>query len=124
MTSTQVDEDAQHFYEQPLNSIILFDKRGVPKLHYSKVHICAFDNEKVLSPGADFCVTDLDIGRGTIKLGSMICFDREFPESARILMLKGAEVIFLAEIDMDMLLDYREHEVMGSIIGIRINMEF
>jgi predicted amidohydrolase len=23
----------------------------------------------------------------------MICFDREFPESARILMLKGAEVI-------------------------------
>lgn len=26
-------------------------------------------------------------------LNSMICFDREFPESARILMLKGAEVI-------------------------------
>jgi predicted amidohydrolase len=23
----------------------------------------------------------------------MICFDREFPESARILMLKGAELI-------------------------------
>ena len=23
----------------------------------------------------------------------MICFDREFPESARILMLKGAEII-------------------------------
>jgi predicted amidohydrolase len=26
-------------------------------------------------------------------VGAMICFDREFPESARILMLKGAEII-------------------------------
>ncbi len=35
----------------------------------------------------------MNIGRGSVKIGSMICFDREFPESARILMLKGAEVI-------------------------------
>lgn len=78
---------------KPLNSIILFDRYGEKKLHYSKVHTCAFDLEKVLSTGEDFYVTDLDIGRETIKVGSMICFDREFPESARILMLKGAEVI-------------------------------
>ncbi len=25
----------------------------------------------------------------------MICFDRDFPESARILMLKGAEIILV-----------------------------
>ncbi|MBQ9402290.1 MAG: carbon-nitrogen hydrolase family protein [Clostridia bacterium] len=62
-------------------------------LHYSKVHICAFDDEKVLSAGEDFNVGELDFGRGTVKIGSMICFDREFPESARILMLKGAELI-------------------------------
>ena len=171
---------------KPLNSIILFDRSGELRLHYSKVHICAFADEKVLSSGDCFYVTDLDIGRGTVKIGSMICFDREFPESARILMLKGAEVIlapnacpmeinrlaalrtrayenkvaiatcnypkgqpdcngrstvfdgvawledepgvrdmcileapeeegiYLAEIDMDMLRDYREHEVMGS----------
>ena len=79
--------------QQPLNSIILFDRNGEEKLHYSKVHTCAFDDEKVLLPGEDFYVTDLDIGRDTIRVGSMICFDREFPESARILMLKGAEVI-------------------------------
>ncbi len=36
---------------------------------------------------------DLDTGETVVKIGSMICFDREFPESARILMLKGAEVI-------------------------------
>lgn len=78
---------------KPLNSIILFDRNGKDVLHYSKVHICAFDLEKMLSPGVDFYVADLDIGRGSVKVGAMICFDREFPESARILMLKGAEII-------------------------------
>lgn len=78
---------------KPLNSIILFDRNGMEQLHYSKVHTCGFDAEKVLSSGEDFYVVDLDIGRDTVKVGSMICFDREFPESARILMLKGAEVI-------------------------------
>ena len=78
---------------KPLNSIILFDRNGSERLHYSKVHTCDFDLEKVLSSGDDFYVSELDTGRGTVKVGSMICFDREFPESARILMLKGAEVI-------------------------------
>ena len=77
----------------PLNSLILFDRYGAERLHYSKVHTCAFDAERVLSPGEEFRVADLDIRGGTIRVGAMICFDREFPESARILMLKGAEVI-------------------------------
>ena len=76
-----------------LNSIILFDWDGKEVLHYSKVHICAFDDEKVLEAGNDFYTADLDFGRGKVKVGAMICFDREFPESARILMLKGAELI-------------------------------
>ncbi len=78
---------------KPLNSIIIFDRKGQPVLHYSKVHICAFSLENMLSAGEDFFAAELDIGRDIIKIGSMICFDREFPESARILMLKGAEVI-------------------------------
>lgn len=82
----------QH-HPKPLNSVILFDRNGKQILHYSKVHTCAFDLEKMLSSGEDFYVADLDTGRGTVKVGSMICFDREFPESARILMLKGAEVV-------------------------------
>ena len=78
---------------KPLNSVILFDRNGKQRLHYSKVHTCDFDLEKMLSAGEDFYVADLDTGRDTVKVGSMICFDREFPESARILMLKGAEVV-------------------------------
>ena len=78
---------------RPLNSIILFDRDGEKRLHYSKVHTCDFEKEKMLSSGKEFRVTDLDFGEGTVRVGSMICFDREFPESARVLMLKGAEVI-------------------------------
>ncbi len=78
---------------RPLNSVVFFDRQGKEILHYSKLHTCAFDDEKVLSEGNDFYVADLDFEEGTVKIGSMICFDREFPESARILMLKGAELI-------------------------------
>lgn len=79
--------------DKPLNSVSFFDRTGKEIMHYSKVHTCAFADEVVLAGGDDFYVTDLDFGRGSVKFGSMICFDREFPESARILMLKGAEVI-------------------------------
>ena len=78
---------------KPLNSVVLFDRLGKEVLHYSKVHTCAFDEEAVLSGGEDFFTAELDFGRGTVKVGTMICYDREFPESARILMLKGAELI-------------------------------
>ena len=78
---------------KPLNSVVFFDRTGKEILHYSKVHTCAFSDEAVLTPGEEFYTADLDFGRGTVKIGSMICFDREFPESARILMLKGAELI-------------------------------
>ena len=77
----------------PLNSVILFDRRGEKILHYSKVHTCAFDEERVLAPGPGFRAAELDLGRGKVNVGAMICFDREFPESARILMLQGAELI-------------------------------
>lgn len=30
-----------------------------------------------------------------VRVGAMICYDREFPESARLLMLQGAELILV-----------------------------
>ena len=79
----------------PKNSIILFDMNGDSILHYSKVHTCDFDVEVNLTPGDDFYVADLITSKGIVKIGSMICYDREFPESARILMLKGAELVLV-----------------------------
>ena len=78
---------------KPLNSVLFFDMEGKEILHYSKVHTCDFSDEIMLSSGEEFYVADLNTSKGTIKFGSMICFDREFPESARVLMMKGAEVI-------------------------------
>lgn len=80
---------------KPLNSLILFDRFGKEVLHYSKVHTCVFGDEARLSRGEDFYVSELDTACGKINFGAMICYDREFPESARILMLKGAEIILV-----------------------------
>ena len=77
----------------PRNTLILFDRLGHRVLTYAKLHTCDFDVESNLTRGEDFYVTELDTACGKVKVGAMICFDREFPESARILMLKGAEVI-------------------------------
>ncbi len=77
----------------PRNTISVIDRHGQLCLTYAKVHTCDWDREAALTPGEDFYVCDLDTAAGTVKLGAMICFDREFPESARILMLKGAELI-------------------------------
>ncbi len=79
----------------PKNSLVLWDRWGRRVLDYSKVHTCDFDVDGALTPGEDFYVTDLDTAMGPVKVGAMICFDREFPESARILMLKGAEIILV-----------------------------
>ena len=81
------------FEPAPRNTVILFDRHGEKRLHYAKVHTCDFGDEKHLTPGEEFFVTDLDTASGSVRIGAMICYDREFPESARILMLKGAEII-------------------------------
>lgn len=79
----------------PRNTLVLFDRFGKRQFTYAKVHTCDFDVERNLTPGEDFYVTTLNTKQGEIKVGAMICYDREFPESARILMLKGAELILV-----------------------------
>lgn len=83
------------YSQYPQNTLVLFDRKGRRVLAYAKVHTCDFDVERYLSSGEDFYVCDLDTDCGTVKVGAMICYDREFPESARILMLKGAELILV-----------------------------
>ena len=83
---------------KPRNTVCLFDRHGKMQYCYSKVHICDFgeeDDESVLDAGDDFFVAELDTKDGVVKVGSMICYDREFPESARVMMLKGAELLLV-----------------------------
>jgi predicted amidohydrolase len=79
----------------PRNTVSIIDYLGNCALTYAKIHTCDFDVEKYLTPGDDFYVTELNTKNGAIKIGAMICYDREFPESARILMLKGAEIVLV-----------------------------
>ena len=78
----------------PRNTVALIDRCGDIVLTYSKVHTCDFDwPEAVCAPGDGFPVCTLDTAAGPVRVGAMICFDREFPEPARLLMLGGAELI-------------------------------
>lgn len=75
----------------PQNTAFVIDKSGNILMKYSKVHTCDFADEKNVEGGKEFKVCDFE----GVKLGIMICYDREYPESARILMLKGAEIILV-----------------------------
>lgn len=77
------------------NTFCLIDRHGSITLNYAKVHTCDFGDEHVLTAGDNFYVACLDTAGGIVKIGAMICYDREFPESARLLMLKGAEIILV-----------------------------
>ena len=75
----------ERYEPQPRNTLTLFDRFGREVLTYAKVHTCDFDVERHLTPGDDFYVAELDTPSGGVRIGAMICYDREFPESARIL---------------------------------------
>ena len=77
----------------PRNTVSLIDRSGEIVLTHAKVHTCDWSMEAACTPGDEFRICSLDTAQGPVQVGAMICFDREFPESARILMLKGAEII-------------------------------
>lgn len=83
----------ERFDPQPRNTLALFARFGNRRLTYAKVHTCDFGAERNLAPGDSFSVAGLDTAQGPVQVGAMICYDREFPESARLLMLQGAELI-------------------------------
>jgi predicted amidohydrolase len=84
----------QEFEPLPRNAVTLFDRHGKEVFTYAKVHTSDFKSmERSMTPGDDFYVGELDTKTGPVQVGAMICFDREQPESARILMLKGAEIV-------------------------------
>ena len=85
----------EQFEPLPRNTVTIFDCKGNRLYDYAKVHTCDFGYECVLYPGEEFYVADLETPSGVVKTGAMICYDREFPESGRILMLKGAELVLV-----------------------------
>lgn len=70
------------------NTLALFDRQGQLVGKYHKVHL-APGEEEACRPGRDYPVFTTDFG----KVGAVICYDLNFPESTRCVALAGAEVI-------------------------------
>jgi len=79
------------------NNVALVDRTGKILFEYTKVHTCSFSGGTELGfrAGTDFYVAPLQYAHGVVNVGAMICFDREFPESARALTRKGADIIIV-----------------------------
>jgi predicted amidohydrolase len=72
------------------NTALLFDRNGDIQLHYQKTHLCKEAGEtNAYQFGESFGVTSVE----GVNVGIMICFDRHYPEAARELALKGAQLI-------------------------------
>ncbi|EKD23637.1 MAG: hypothetical protein ACD_81C00209G0001 [uncultured bacterium] len=88
---TYLERDGERLY----NTATLIDRFGNSLFSYRKVHTVDDRWEVIFTPGDDYYVASLDTASGMVRVGVMICYDREFPEVARILMLKGAEIILV-----------------------------
>ncbi|TBT88574.1 carbon-nitrogen hydrolase family protein [Propioniciclava sinopodophylli] len=75
----------------PTNTTLVIGRLGEVLLRHDKVHTLRYDAEQHLTAGTGFetCLFD------GVRIGVMTCFDREFPESARELMLAGAELVLV-----------------------------
>lgn len=73
------------------NTSVLIDRNGKLAGKYRKISLPREEIEGGVTPGNEIHVFDTDFGR----IGMMICWDVTFPETARKLAERGAEVIFL-----------------------------
>jgi len=71
------------------NSAVIFSPDGKITGRYSKSHTA--DDEPFNTKGTEFPVFPTPFGRW----GTLICFDRQLPETARILALRGAQFIII-----------------------------
>jgi len=71
------------------NRALVFDRNGHSLGCYDKVHCTQGERQSGVVPGDAWPVFDM----GGWRLGILICHDLSFPEAARILRLRGADVL-------------------------------
>lgn len=75
--------------EQSFNSLAIFTPQGEVAMSYHKSHNA--DDEPFNTTGVAFPVVDTPLGRW----GTLICYDRQLPETSRILAIKGAQLVIV-----------------------------
>ena len=73
------------------NTAVLIDREGRVAGKYRKMYIPREEMEAGVTPGSDYPVFKTDFG----TLGMMICWDLQYPDPARALAMRGAELILL-----------------------------
>jgi len=71
------------------NTALVVNDKGIVVGRYDKVHPTRGEMAQGITAGNDFPVFDLAFGR----VGICICHDISFPESTRVLGIRGAEII-------------------------------
>ena len=89
------ERDSQHYY----NTLAMIDAGGELLGTYRKSHIPdgpGYEEKYYFRPGnSGFKVWDLHVGNGAVtRIGVGICWDQWYPESARVMALMGAELLF------------------------------
>lgn len=75
------------------NSAAVISPRGILGTH-RKVHLLCLGIDRFDVPGdKPFPVFEIPDGQNTAKIGINICYDCSFPESGRVLKLKGAQLL-------------------------------
>ncbi len=75
--------------ERMFNALAIFSPYGEIAMRYQKAHNA--EDEPFNTTGVKFPVVDTPLGRW----GTLICFDRQLPETSRVLALKGAQFIIV-----------------------------
>ena len=87
------ERDGHHDY----NTLAMIDAQGEIQGTYRKSHIPdgpGYEEKFYFRPGNDgFKVWDIPTESGTARIGIGICWDQWYPETARCLALKGAQVL-------------------------------
>lgn len=76
------------------NTTLVYNRTGEELGRYRKTHLMdamAFQESSFVAPGDSLCVCQTDFG----CFGVMVCYDLRFPEVARTLTLRGAEMIIV-----------------------------
>ncbi|NWL77319.1 carbon-nitrogen hydrolase [Pseudomonas taiwanensis] len=86
------ERDGGVFY----NTAVLLDREGRIALRYRKSHLWPHTDRGVFAAGDAFFVSELD----GVRVGLIVCYDVEFPETSRALARLGAQVILVLDGNM------------------------
>jgi predicted amidohydrolase len=86
---------------KPRNSMVFIDRDGTIPGAAHKTHLFGGE-EKMFDPGDSLGAFDTTLGR----VGVLVCYDGEFPETARTLALDGAKLLCMSAANMTPYEDY------------------